>query len=276
MMIASYSGLRRGTRATAAVQPCWPPNASLQQSPAGELPHQALRSAFCGSYGESTSTVARLRSPSTSIDEFGADRGELRLHVTDRQALAQAVPVVARGGAADELAIGRENRLVAERVGIGDAVHFERDEAERHAVLLLLLERLAAGERALVHAHEAGQPGLERRVVARQVAAPHAVGLLHAQRLHRAHAGHADAVLGARRENRVEQAVRVLDREMQFPAERADEVHAQRVDVGREAGFDHLARQPGERRVVERHVGEFRHARRGRADRPARTRRASR
>ncbi len=39
----------------------------LEQRPAGKFPHQALRSAFCGSYGESTSTVARLRSPSTSI-----------------------------------------------------------------------------------------------------------------------------------------------------------------------------------------------------------------
>ena len=77
---------------------------------------------------------------------------------------------------------------------------------------------------------------------------------------------HADAELRARGEHRVEQVVRVLDREMQFPAERADEIHAQRVDVGGEPDFDDLPGQPGERGVVERHVRELRqHVARSRA-----------
>ena len=38
-----------------------------QQRPGRELPHQAFRCRLSGSNGESTSTVARLRSPSTSM-----------------------------------------------------------------------------------------------------------------------------------------------------------------------------------------------------------------
>ena len=38
--------------------------------------------------------------------------------------------------------------------------------------------------------------------------------------------------------SRIEQVMRVLDREVQLPAERADEIDAQRIDVRREADFD--------------------------------------
>ena len=134
----------------------------------------------------------------------------------------------------DQRAAG-EQRLVAERIGVGHAVDFERDEAMRHAGCQLPRERRLADELALVHAHEAVESRLERRVVGREVGAPHPVRLLDAQRLHRAHADHADAELAAGGEERVEEAVRVLDREVQLPAQLADEVDAQRVDVGGEA-----------------------------------------
>ena len=116
----------------------------------------------------------------------------------------------------------------------------------------LPLERLLADESSLVHAHEAVESGLERRVVGRQIAAPHAVGLLEAQRFHGAHAGHADAELGAGGEDRIEQMMRVLDGEVQLPAERADEVHAQQIHIRREADFGHLAGEPGKARRCPR------------------------
>ena len=95
---------------------------------------------------------------------------------------------------------------------------------------------------ALVQAHEAVEARLVGRVVGSQVAAPHAVGFFEAQRFHGAHARHADLELGAGLEDRIEQMMRVLDGKMQFPAERADEVHAQQVHIGREAHLGHLAR----------------------------------
>ena len=203
---------------------------------------QALRSLFSGSYGESTSTVAFLRSPRISICKPRADRGERRLHVADREALPQHVAVVAGGGAADQRALPSNIGSLPSGSASVTPCTSSVTKRLRHAGGELLRERLPADELALVHAHEAIEAGLERRVVARQVAAPHAVGLLHAQRLHRAHADHADAELRAGGEERVEQVVRVLDREMQLPAELADEIDAQRVDVGREPDFDRPGR----------------------------------
>ena len=121
-------------------------------------------------------------------------------------------------------------------------MNLERDEAVRNALRELLLERLLADERPLVHAHEAVESRLEGRVVGREVAAPHAVGLLHAQRLHGAHAGHADVELGARLEYRIEQMMRVLDGEVQLPTQRADEIDAQQIHIDREPDFGHLRR----------------------------------
>ena len=89
--------------------------------------------------------------------------------------------VVAGSGPSDDLAASIEQRLVAERVGIGDAVDFERDEPLRDAAGELLLERVLADEGTLLHPHETIEAGLERGVVGCHVATPHAVGLLHAQ-----------------------------------------------------------------------------------------------
>ena len=50
----------------------------------------------------------------------------------------------------------------------------------------------------------------------------------------------------AGRKQRVEQVVRILDREVQLPAERADEIDAQRVHVGGEADFDRATGEPRE------------------------------
>ena len=117
-----------------------------------------------------------------------------------REALAEHVPVVAGGGAADHAAVAVEQRFVAERVGVGDVVHFERDEAVRHAGGQLLLERLAPMNSPFSMRTNRVEARLERRVVARQVAAPHPVRLLDAQRFHRAHADHADAEFARRRQ----------------------------------------------------------------------------
>jgi hypothetical protein len=59
-------------------------------------------------------------------------------------------------------------------------------------------------------------------------------------------------------EERVEKVMRVLDGEVQLPAQRADEIHAQGVDIDRQARLDHLRGEPGEGRIVERSVGELR------------------
>ena len=73
--------------------------------------------------------------------------------------------VVSRRGSADQVAIGIEQRLVAERVCIRDAVNLERDEAVRHALLELLFESLLADERPFVQAHEAVEAGLVGSVI---------------------------------------------------------------------------------------------------------------
>ena len=77
------------------------------------------------------------------------------------------------------------------------------------------------------------------------------------QRFHGAHAGHANAVFRAGGEQRIEQVMRVLDGKVQLPAQRADEIHAQQVHIHRQSDFAHLAGEPREGRIVERHVGEF-------------------
>ncbi len=135
-------------------------------------------------------------------------------------------------------------------------MNLERDETIRYTGGELPLQRFAPDEGALAHPHEAIEPGLQRRVVARQVTAPHAVGLLQAERFHGPHARHTDAKLGAGGEYRVEQVVRVLNRKVQFPAERAHEVDAQQVHFARQAHIGDLAGEPGEGGVVERRVDE--------------------
>ncbi len=52
--------------------------------------------------------------------------------------------------------------------------------------------------------------------------------------------------------------MRILDGEVQFPAERAHEIHAQQVHIGGQSHFGDLSGQPGEGGVVEGRVGELR------------------
>ena len=65
-------------------------------------------------------------------------------------------------------------------------------------------------------------------------------------------------VAAAGLEQRIEQVMRVLDGEVQLPAERADEVHAQRIHIDRQPRLDSLRREPWKGGVVERGVGELR------------------
>src|SRR6202011_3201054 len=105
--------------------------------------------------------------------ELRPESCELRLDVADREALADAMSIITRCCASNYTAVSIEKRLVAERIGVRDAMYFERDEPVRHAGSQLLLELCLADEVALVHAHEAVETGLERRVVRRHVATPH-------------------------------------------------------------------------------------------------------
>src|SRR5882757_10691869 len=82
--------------------------------------------------------------------QFAADAREFGLHVPQSQALAQGMPIVTGGRAADEIALGIEQRFVAEGVGVRDAVYLEGDEPIRHSVLELLLKSLLADEGPLV------------------------------------------------------------------------------------------------------------------------------
>src|SRR5581483_11913112 len=124
------------------------------------------------------------------------------LDIADREALAQAMAVVSRGCPSHDAASRLEKRLVAERIRSVHLMHLERHEAVRDAGCELSLERLPPYERTLVHAYEAIEARLERRVIGRQIGAPHAIGFLHAKRFHRAHPDHADAVLAPAGEKR--------------------------------------------------------------------------
>src|SRR5256885_12662809 len=53
----------------------------------------------------------------------------LRPDVADGETLAEEVAVIARGGAPDHPAGPVEQRLVAQRIGVGYAVHLQRHEA---------------------------------------------------------------------------------------------------------------------------------------------------
>src|ERR1700674_3333982 len=106
--------------------------------------------------------------------------GKFWLHIADRKALAEDVPVVTGGGAADDRTASVKERLISQWVSIADVVHLERNETVRYTACALLLKRLFADERTLVHTHEPIEARLKGRVVGGHVAAPHAVGLLHA------------------------------------------------------------------------------------------------
>src|SRR5260221_787582 len=146
------------------------------------------RTSASGAQLEILRVVGRIDQPrgrsalAQNVDgELGTGRGAAGLDVADREALLQHMPVAAGGRAADHGVIGPEDRLVAERVGVRDAVDLEREEAIGHAGGELFLERLAADERTLAHSPQAIEPSLELRVVALQITPPHAVGLLEAE-----------------------------------------------------------------------------------------------
>src|SRR5258708_10895255 len=86
--------------------------------------------------------------------DFSSNRRKFRLDVAQAQTLAQGVTVVARGGAADDVALAIEQGLVAERDGIGHPVNLEGDEAVRPTGLELLLQCLFSDERTLGQAYE--------------------------------------------------------------------------------------------------------------------------
>src|ERR1700736_3233710 len=104
--------------------------------------------------------------------QLSTEGGEVRLDVADRQALADAMSVITGCSAPDYVAIAIEQWLVAERIGVGDAMHFECHEFVGHAGGQLLLELFPADEVALVHAYEPVETGFERRVVGRHIATP--------------------------------------------------------------------------------------------------------
>src|SRR5882757_2641208 len=188
--------------------------------------------------------------------QFAADAGEFGLHVAEPQALAQGMPIVTGGRAADEIALGIEQRFVAEGVGIRDALYFEGEEPIRHSVLELFLEGLLADEGPLVQSYEAVKSRLVWRVVGAQVRTPHAIGLLEAQRLHGAHAGHSDAEFLAGSEDRIEEMMSVFDGEVQFPTKRPDEIDAQQIHVHRQSNFGDLTGQPRKGGIIQRRVRE--------------------
>src|ERR1700733_9713136 len=96
--------------------------------------------------------------------ELIADRRKLAFQIADREALLQRVCVVAGRCAPDDNTLAIKEWLIAERIGICNIVHLERDETIRHAARELPFKGLAADKAVLVHAHEAIETCLEGRV----------------------------------------------------------------------------------------------------------------
>ena len=114
-------------------------------------------------------------------------------------------------------------------------------------------QRLAPEERnVLAELDRPAEAGLERRVIGADVGAPGAVALLEPQRLDGAIAGVGDAERLAGVHQRIVDGERVLDGDVQLPAELADVGHAQRPH--RRAGDVELA-PGGERERRVRHIG---------------------
>ena len=125
------------------------------------------------------------------LSRLGVRRGQVG--VGDRA--LDRVAVAAARHAPDRRALD-SHRLRAERdrARVG-----EHEAAEPPLRLLPREQRLAADEVALVELDREPEPGLERRVVGRDVGAPHAVALLEPQRVDRLVAAGDEAVVAARR-----------------------------------------------------------------------------
>src|SRR5690625_3504511 len=208
---------------------------------------QALVFRVPGAVGDHDGAEALLQDDDL---ELGANFRRLRRHISQGQGLAAVVPVDAGGGAANHLAVSVE-RLVAAGVGDGASSPFLREDLEsyqplRHTLLLLTNQGVPAAELPLVQAHEALQPGFQRRVFPGQVAAPHAVGFLQAQHLHRPHADEAEVVLLPDAQQLPVEVAAVLDGVVQLPAQLADEVDPQGAHVAGKTDIDGPAGQPGE------------------------------
>ena len=128
-----------------------------------------------------------------------ADVAALSRQVRVRDRAADGVAVAAARHAADQLAVDA-HRLGAER----DRARIGERQAAQHPLRLLAREqRLAADEVALVELHREAEPRLVRRVLGRDVRAPHAVALLEPQRVDRLVPAGDEPVLPARLPDRV-------------------------------------------------------------------------
>src|SRR6185369_15355050 len=175
----------------------------------------------------------------------------------DGEALAYAMSIVAGCRAPNYAAIGSEQRLVTERIGVGYAMHLEGDELVGYARGELLLELRLANEVTLTHTSEAVEPGFEGGVVGSHIAAPHAIGLLQPQGFHGAHPNHADTVFLAGLEHGVKQMVCKLNGEVQLPTQRPHEIDTQRMHIDCQSDLDGLAGEPREGSIVEWHVSQL-------------------
>ena len=240
-----------------------PPSGSTDSTPPGQT-------------RSTTSRVdhARMRSPARVEERLGRDlagdplaedldldrlpgRGALGRQVRVGDRALDRVAVAAARHAADGLAVDA-HRLGAER----DRARVGEHEAAEPALRLRPREqRLAADEVALVELDGEAEPGLERRVVGRDVGAPDAVALLEPQRVDRLVAAGDEAVLAARLPDRVPEREPELRRAVELPAELADVGDAQRE-----------ARHRADRELARAHVREVERRRRQRLQDLARLR----
>src|SRR5215472_9229020 len=125
--------------------------------------------------------------------EGGAILEEGRLHIAQRQALAGAVAIAARGDVARELAVAID-RFAAEAIGIGPVgLDGEARQALPRACLRIGCRGLAADEIALVEPDEAAEIRFEGAVIGGEVRTPARKAFLDAAGQQRAGADMAQA-----------------------------------------------------------------------------------
>ena len=130
---------------------------------------------------------------------------------------ADRVAVGGRGEVADRFAVAQQRLATPEqRLAI---LERHRQQAARQGLGFGVDQGLAPEEAArLVELHRPAQPGLPRRIVGRELAAPGAIGLLDAQALDRVVAHVAQAELGAGGVQGLEHRDGELDRHVELPA----------------------------------------------------------
>src|SRR5438477_9861014 len=183
--------------ATAGVEP-----ASGPPDDAGSGPHTqrfgVVRRRELGAGG--CSLACDLDLPATGLDETIADTVRV-LDVAEPDGAADGVTVGAGGDAAHQRAVPPDRLVVVEqRLRV---IEEEDDQASAQWCLALGQERLAPEERhRLVQPQREPEPRLERCVLAAEVMAPRAVGLLDAQRVHRVIPGVSQTQILPRRHQR--------------------------------------------------------------------------